>query len=458
MPSNYDQKYFSTEEYRPFFSSYNELEQDEFPISKKNLLYLGKILQSFKKSDKWKVLVVDDDINMHLVTSAVLENYIFKGKNISILDAYNIKEAKTLLIENSDISLVFLDIIMEEPDAGLQIVKFIREELQNNLIRIILRTGFEHNLPEKEMILNYDINGYQNKAELTKDKLFSIVTTSLRNYQLLLTLLDYHINLEKKVKERTQDLKNSLLIIKRDLSIAKRIQKSILPKKVKNSKYIKFFTKYTPKVEVGGDFFDIISLSDDYYRIIIADATGHGVQGALLTMAIKVEYDNLKRTTLTPSEILYQINNQFLEQFFALNMFFTSAIFDIDLKKQKIVYASAGHPEQIFLENNILKEIPKTGRMIGLLKNTEYKNKEISYKSISKLYLFTDGLYEQCNPNFEEYGENRVKRYFQENISLSIDETINSLLDDIHSFTAGFERADDTTIIGIELLPCLEND
>ncbi|MCB1191513.1 MAG: fused response regulator/phosphatase [Leptospiraceae bacterium] len=457
MPNdNFDKKYFSTEDYRPFFSNIYDIEQDDLKTNKNNLQNLVNTLVSFQKSNNWKVLVVDDDKNIHIVTSAVLEDYSFEGKDVIIFDAYNIEEAKKFLLENSDIALVFLDIVMEEEDAGLQIVKYIREDLKNNLIRIILRTGYEYNVPEKEMILNYDINGYQTKGELTTDRLFSVVTTSLRNYQLLMSILDYHINLEHKVKERTQDLKNSLRIIKKDLSIAKRIQKSILPKKMLKTKNIQFFARYIPKAEVGGDFYDIISLSEDFYRVIIADATGHGVQGALLTMAIKVEYDNVKKTSLSPAEILYQINNQFIEQFLTLNMFFTAAIFDINLKDQTIVYASAGHPEQFFVNNGSVIEIYKTGRMIGLLGNTEYKKKELSYSSTCRLYLFSDGLYEQCNEDFEEYGEGNVKKFFENNLSLPMEKCINNLIDEIQTFTSNFERQDDITLIGIEIHPYKE--
>ena len=96
---------------------------------------------------------------------------------------------------------------METTDAGLQLVKYIRETLQNPFVRIVLRTGQPGHAPEKEVIIRYEINDYKNKTELTDQKLFTLVTASLRSYEHVMTIESYRQHLEEKVTERTQELR-----------------------------------------------------------------------------------------------------------------------------------------------------------------------------------------------------------------------------------------------------------
>ncbi|WP_353570986.1 adenylate/guanylate cyclase domain-containing protein [Candidatus Albibeggiatoa sp. nov. BB20] len=154
----------------------------------------------------WKMLVIDDEEEVHSITQFSLGDYLFQAHQLHILNAYSAVEAKDIISQHDDIALILLDVVMETDDAGLQLVKYIREELQNNLVRIVLRTGQPGQAPEKEVIIKYDINDYKHKTELTDDKLFTLVTTSLRNYIDLTTIESYRLNLEQKVQERTQEL------------------------------------------------------------------------------------------------------------------------------------------------------------------------------------------------------------------------------------------------------------
>ncbi len=133
--------------------------------------------------DRWKVLVVDDDEIIHAVTKMVLADYQFQNRSLNLMSAYSAKEAIEILEKEEDIALILLDIIMETDDAGLKCAKHIRENLKNHNVRIIMRTGQPGQAPEQEVIVNYDINDYKAKTELTAQKLFTVVTASLRSYQ-----------------------------------------------------------------------------------------------------------------------------------------------------------------------------------------------------------------------------------------------------------------------------------
>jgi CheY-like chemotaxis protein len=134
----------------------------------------------------WRVLIVDDDVDVHVVTKFSLSNACFLGRRLSFLHAYSGEEALNILRTEDDIALVLLDVIMETTDAGLKVATRIRDELHNKLVRIVLRTGQPGQALEHSIILDYDINDFWCKTDLTTRKLFTTVIASLRGYQSLL--------------------------------------------------------------------------------------------------------------------------------------------------------------------------------------------------------------------------------------------------------------------------------
>lgn len=158
----------------------------------------------------WKVMVIDDDEMMHELSRMVLSNVIYNGRGIEIIDGYSGDEARHLLAQHPDTALLLLDVVMETETVGLEVVKYTREELKNQFVRIILRTGQAALLAEHRVIAEYDINDYKEKAELTAEKLYSTVIVTLRAYDDLKKIealsLD-KVRLESMVAVRTQDLR-----------------------------------------------------------------------------------------------------------------------------------------------------------------------------------------------------------------------------------------------------------
>lgn len=133
----------------------------------------------------WRILIVDDDVDVHVVTKFALSSTNFQGRRLSFLHAYSGKEALAVLRDTPDIAMVLLDVIMETDDAGLKVARQVREELHNDLVRIVLRTGQPGQAFEHGVIVDYDINDYWCKADLTTRKLFTTVISSLRAYATL---------------------------------------------------------------------------------------------------------------------------------------------------------------------------------------------------------------------------------------------------------------------------------
>jgi CheY-like chemotaxis protein len=153
--------------------------------------YITDLKLDYLALDSWKVLIADDEQIIHDVTALALKRFIFHNKPISIYHAYSGVEAGEMLRENPDMAVALIDVVMETDDAGLQAARYIREELNNPFVRIIIRTGQPDAAPEENIIRDYDINDYKSKNELTIQKLKTSMYTSLRMYRDL-------INLEKQ--------------------------------------------------------------------------------------------------------------------------------------------------------------------------------------------------------------------------------------------------------------------
>ncbi len=134
----------------------------------------------------WKILIVDDEPDIHKMTQLALTGLTYKDRPITFLHCYSGDEAKKMLADIEDIAVILLDVVMESVHAGLDVAKYLRDELDLNIVRIILRTGQPGNAPESDVIRNYDINDYKNKTELTYDKLQTSIISALRSYHDLL--------------------------------------------------------------------------------------------------------------------------------------------------------------------------------------------------------------------------------------------------------------------------------
>ena len=173
---------------------------------KETLLQTRKEKTTAEQKEGWKVLVVDDEEDVHSVTRMALKGFTYKDREIQFLHTYSAKETINVLAEHPDIALIFLDVVMESNNAGLELVKYIRNEMRNHLTQIVLRTGYPGQAPEREVITGYEINDYKTKTELTTFKLFTITMASLRAYDSMMHLDNLRQTLEDKVKERTAEL------------------------------------------------------------------------------------------------------------------------------------------------------------------------------------------------------------------------------------------------------------
>ena len=152
----------------------------------------------------WRILIVDDDSDVHKATELAMQGLLVEGQPLSFLHASSATEARFVLAHESDLAVVLLDVVMESEDSGLQLVRYIRDDLQLASIRIVLRTGQPGYAPEIETVQAYDINDYKTKSELTRTRLYTVLTAAIRSYRQICSLEANRRGLEMIVEASTE--------------------------------------------------------------------------------------------------------------------------------------------------------------------------------------------------------------------------------------------------------------
>ncbi len=182
------------------------------PTDPKNFLFAPEVLKPattntdlhLMQEAPWKIMVIDDDPDLHPLTKLVLKEMMFDGRPLTFINGYSGAEARQLIEQHPDTAVILLDVVMESDREGLDVVQYIREELKNPFVRIILRTGQPGHAPEAEVIANYDINDYKDKVNLSDQALITSITASLRTYNLLYTIENTRQGLRKIIQATGQ--------------------------------------------------------------------------------------------------------------------------------------------------------------------------------------------------------------------------------------------------------------
>lgn len=434
----------------------------------------GKIEKTFvlpvAQSDRWKIMIADDEEEVHTVTRFALMDYTYKGRKLQFINAYTGIQAVTLLQENPDIALILLDVVMEHNHAGLEAVERIRTELQNHFVRIVLRTGQPGQAPEDEVIIKYDINDYKNKTELTDKKLFTTLTTGLRSYADIIEIEGFRQSLEAKVSERTIEVVTQSRIIEKknnditaSINYAFRIQDSMLPDVDKMQRLLpSLFVLFKPRDIVSGDFY---WCAEKEGKIVIAaiDCTGHGVPGAFMSMIGDSQLHQIINTDgITSPDVI--LNKLHLRVRSALKQGETQnrdgmdmAICTIDPYRKIMDCAGAKNPI-LYIQDGILTQIKGDKMPIG---GDQKEDQRIFIKHTVKLdktttvYLYSDGYQDQfggpegrkfMTPKLRELLFANYEKPFAEQHKI-LDITFEAWKNDI----ANNHQTDDVLVIGFRI-------
>lgn len=242
-----------------------------------------------------------------------------------------------------------------------------------------------------------------------------------------------------------------------ELQQAREIQQSLLPKEIPQVTGFEIEGAWEPASVVGGDYYDVIKLSETKLGICIADVVGKSVSAALLMANVQASVRAFA-TESTPPSVLCRRVNSVLCANIAVGKFVTLFYAVLDAERGSLRYTNAGHPLPILIRaNGEVEELQNGGAVIGVFPDWKYEDSVVRLGPGDRLLLFTDGITEAGLPGGEEFGEQRLVAGARAFAGKSTAELKSSLLTDVKQFCASQLR-DDATLMVISALPSIQND
>lgn len=369
----------------------------------------------------WKVLVVDPDEQIHDRTRDELKDLSFLDMEVEQLDAYSCDEALRVLREQKGIAVAVIDVVLGEEQDGLHLTRAIRRDLQDRLIRIILRTDLVETFPHEQVIVEYDINDLKSRSALPRTKLRSAMITAFRSYRDLSTITNLNHSLENMVQDRTHALSEANLklrsyisTLENDQAAGGRMQQKLLPEKEKTYGDTSFSSRVYSSMYLSGDFLDYFEI--DSYRVgfYMADVSGHGISSAFITVILKnfmdshLEYywNDGDPLILKPLLLMRKMNGEILREKFGKYLTIFYGV--LDQKNNTLRYTNCGQfPYPLLRDGEGIKSLEPAGTPVGLFPRPEFLEEEIKIPPDASLLIISDGILEIL-----PHGSVREKRSF----------------------------------------------
>jgi sigma-B regulation protein RsbU (phosphoserine phosphatase) len=238
-------------------------------------------------------------------------------------------------------------------------------------------------------------------------------------------------------------------ILERDLELAARVQRQLLPCAVPVLPGVQIAAHTAPAHVVGGDYFDFFSYPDGSQGVVIADVMGKGLSASMLMSSLQASVRILGPEHTGLHSLANRLNRLFLYNV-KLVSFISVFLVRLDEQEDMLYYCNAGHNPAIWWEaaSNTIHWLKPTGPAIGLTQSASFKSKELPFSPGDLLLLYTDGLVEAQNPGGEEFGKERLAAYVKEYYNRSAELFISGLRETAKDFAGGFH--DDMTLMVIK--------
>jgi serine phosphatase RsbU (regulator of sigma subunit) len=315
-----------------------------------------------------------------------------------------------------------------------------------------------------------DVAFLESISDIYAANLYRIITNqeiSEKNDQLQKSLKNLE-NAKEKLELQSEELRNSLKIGKQvqidiekqnemmlnKLKMGADLQKSLLPRQFPSIEGVNFSSKYLPTLQLGGDYFDVVQIDDQYVGIIIADVSGHGVSAAMIAAMFKALFSNYKKYYLYPKDLLKIMNSEFCRMI-NTGDFITAFYLLLDRYESKITYINAGHPFPLLFrsESNKVIELDSPGFFLGVFEKSSYKENHMKLKSGDKILFYTDGATEVRNSEEKLFGKARLKKisFDLSNKAYQGKEFIATIFKEIALYSDGKPYEDDITLLLTEI-------
>lgn len=331
------------------------------------------------------------------------------------------------------------------------IASFVNDILVNNLIihgPLLIHLGiFTMFFVQSVYIARNFSKGFVEAENLAGE--LSDKNHTLQSVQNQLTELNER--LETRVKDKTEELQGKLDQIGKDMRLAKSIIQSVT-KLPDLEPFLKVDILYKPIAEVGGDIYFIKRIQDFYYRFFLGDATGHGLQAALYSMMIQSEFERVSAVAMRPNDLLFYMNQHFYDKNADLQIYFPAIVMDFDFHQKILRYAGGGVQNQIHLKKNgDTAMLENTGPIIGILEHYRYGITESKVESGDRIFLFTDGLFEELNESDGAQAWEDLLKIIQVTVSLPFAEVLPAIQNMLFQRMNKSQWKDDSTLIFIEV-------
>jgi len=376
-----------------------------------------------------KVLIVDDDeINVEILKELLEEEY-------ALAIASNGQQCLEIIGQFKP-DLVLLDIVMPGMD-GYETCRRIKSDPQSEATHIILvssKTSIESRLK------GYDAgtDDYIMRP-FDSDELLAKIQVQIRLREAITNLASLHAQLSE------------------ELRLAGIVQRDFLPEKLPNCERLRWATFILPAGSVSGDIYDVKHIDEQHVSFYVADAVGHGMPAALLSIFIKqaiAMYEDTQNSScvLTPAELMKNVNLRISAQKLSGFLFITCCYCLININTLQLTYCRAGHPYPILIRQ---KEQPQhleiEGSLLGIVEEAEYSQRTIQLQSGDKLLLYSDGAIPFIS-NSNDIAPFDFKKEFLDIIDHSIVEIVDTLRVHAENKEMDPSEIDDITVVGLEVL------
>jgi serine phosphatase RsbU (regulator of sigma subunit) len=375
---------------------------------------------------KKTVLVVDDaPANIQVVHSILKDDY-------KVRVATSGAKALELVNVRPQADLVLLDVMMPEMD-GYEVCGLLKARKETRDIPVIFLTG--------QTDADDETKGFQVGAVDYIHKPFSPAVMKAR--------VQTHLVL----REAREQLAKQLLSINNEIEMARQIQLSILPREIPKTKGMEIAARYIPMASVAGDFYDFIVVDEKHVGILVADVSGHGLPAALIASMLQVSLAAQSAHASDPGRVLAGLNRALCGKF--QEHFVTAAYVFVDMERNAIIYAGAGHPPLLLWRTSTgsASEVEENGLILGQFPGGTYSEVQLPMEPGDKVVVYTDGILETTNPSEKMFGVELFKRFLDSNHTLGVNELVDSLLLELARWSGnpkGHAQQDDITVLAID--------
>jgi len=384
-----------------------------------------------------KILSVDDEMDLELLLTQYFRRKIRKGE-YEFVFAHNGLEALTMMVKHPDIEIILSDINMPEMD-GLTLLAKVNE-MRNPALKVI-------------MVSAYGDMG--NIRQAMNNGAFDFATKPI-------DLDDLSVTIEKAIDQinyvhQMQKEHSQLESLKGDLAIASEIQQAILPRVFppfpEIADKLDIAASMTPAKDVGGDFYDLFRIDDERIGFVIADVSGKGIPAAIF---MAVSRTLIRATGVrggSPAECI-AYSNKLLAAESVDCMFVTVFYGIININTGEINYCNAGHnPPYVLKHDGKVEELPTMGDcMVGAIDGLPYHEATLQLEKGDALVMYTDGVTEAMNIDYQQFGEERLKETLEDVAMHNCQEMVDAIKSDVAAFAGEAEQSDDITVLTLKRL------